>query len=758
VRFQPRRPSFLATFLLVAGLTHAASQTTAPAKSVEALLQDLRRSGVDVIYSSELVPPDLAAPAATEDTPLLQRVIDALAASGLELRAFGPKAYVVVRAAPKPAARAPPDPVETLEEISVYASRYSIEGRDVTEPQELSSSDIEVVPGSHDDALHALRSLPGFVSNASARPYIRGSLTEDVLIRYDGVTLLDPFHLKNFQSLISAVDPAAVERIEVFSGGFPVRYGARSGGVIDMTAPSPRSGYDNRAGISLFSAAVSSLGRSEKLPLEWVGSLRHSTLDKVDVVEDNFGKPQFADTLGRVRWHTDNGAWTLGWLLLDDRLELGTNGEDERASARYRDEYVWLARDHRFGENLRTRATLVTTSAERTRHGTLEQPGVANGQIDERRSFNGVELTNAWSYEPGDTWSYTFGGAVGVTNAASRYSRLEQFNPDVALAFDRPANNDLEVVVRPRVVTYALHGARRQQWENFEAEVGIRFDAQRYDLGGNHTQVSPRLNLRYDFNHRTRLYTSIGRFTQPQHVEEWRIEEAQQISDAAQVSIHTILGLEYRSSDDTRWGLEAYSKRWTTVAPYFDNSLDPLSLLPDLAPDRVRIQPKKSEATGLEVSVRRPLSDELTGFGTFTWSRVADDFVDGDVLRSWDQPLSVTAGLAWRGSRASVSGIAGWHRGWPRTPFQITPPEVGERNTERWGDYLTLDVRGAWNWTLSRGDLSAVLELTNATSRDNQCCLELSAPQTAPYLQAKIEHWLPIIVNLGVTYRWRNPR
>ena len=62
------------------------------------------------------------------------------------------------------------------------------------------------------------------------------NLEDDVLVRYDGITLLDPFHLKNYQSLISAIDPAGVERIEVFSGGFPVRYGTRSGGDTIMAA------------------------------------------------------------------------------------------------------------------------------------------------------------------------------------------------------------------------------------------------------------------------------------------------------------------------------------------------------------------------------------------------------------------------------------------------------------------------------------------------------------------------------------------
>ena len=39
--------------------------------------------------------------------------------------------------------------------------------------------------------LRALKTLPGLASNAS-RGLIRGSLADDVL-RYDGITLIDPF-------------------------------------------------------------------------------------------------------------------------------------------------------------------------------------------------------------------------------------------------------------------------------------------------------------------------------------------------------------------------------------------------------------------------------------------------------------------------------------------------------------------------------------------------------------------------------------
>jgi hypothetical protein len=238
-------------------------------------------------------------------------------------------------------------------------------------------------------------------------------------------------------------------------------------------------------------------------------------------------------------------------------------------------------------------------------------------------------------------------------------------------------------------------------------------------------------------------------------VEEWRIEDAQQVPDAAQVSLHTILGVEYDHDSGLHLGMEAYSKRWTTVAPYFDNRLDPFALLPELSPDRVRVHPSESEARGLEVSIRRPLSERLTGWGTFTWARVADDFPgSGDVLRSWDQPVSLSAGMAWKSSRAGLAAVTSWHRGWPRTPLTLDPLSLAPRNTGRWRDFFSLDLRGSWTWALRGGDLSAVLDLTNLTDRDNECCLALRAE---PQLVTDVDSWLPTVVNLGFTYRWRSP-
>jgi outer membrane receptor protein involved in Fe transport len=750
----------LAAFLILTPCVHAAEPGSAP-RTVEAMLHALTSHGIDVIYSSSLVPPDLPAPDSVTHPDPLTAARRALAFHGLELRQIGPDRFVVAKAAePAPAA---PAQDEELGEVSVYASRFAIDGLSVVEPLSMQGTDMASIPGAHDDAMRALKALPGMATNVSARPYIRGSLSEDVLVRYDGITLLDPYHMKNFQSLFSAIDPAAVDEIEVFSGGFPARYGTRSGGVINFSAPSAVSGYENRVAASLISAGVSSIGTADNLPLEWFGAIRRSTLDLLEPVKEGLGTPRFSDSLGRLRWSTEKGAWTAGWLSLDDQLALGVPGNVELADARYRDEYFWLARDHRLSASLETRVTAVVTSAERKRSGTVNIPGVASGVLEDARDFERWEITNDWTYRPNDSSSYSFGAELSSSRARYDHTRAVAFNPLVATAFGRPAGDTLRVVVNPQVVYFSFYGSQRRKWADFEAELGVRVDAQDYEGFGEHAQVSPRLNLRYDFSDRTRLYASAGRFTQAQHVEEWRVEEGQLLSDSAQASIHSILGVAHESEADVKWSIEAYRKHWTRMAPYFDNLLNPLSLLPELAPDRVRIVPDASEASGLELTIRAPIREDWSTWGSLSWSRVTDDFGQGDVPRSWDQPLAASAGIAWVGPRFSWSALGGWHRGWPRTLFELTPAignapgtiVLQDRNQGRWPDYYTFDLRAAWNWRMHGGELTTTLELTNSTDRQNPCCSTLEGALPGERLVVSTENWLPLIVNLGFVYRWR---
>ena len=60
-------------------------------------------------------------------------------------------------------------------------------------------------------------------------------------------------------------------------------------------------------------------------------------------------------------------------------------------------------------------------------------------------------------------------------------------------------------------------------------------------------------------------------------------------------------------------------------------------------------------------------------------------------------------------------------------------------------------------FALSRGVLDVYAEVTNATSRDNPCCVQYEQRVDAngdTYYQADVDSWLPLVPSAGVLWRY----
>jgi hypothetical protein len=278
--------------------------------------------------------------------------------------------------------------------------------------------------------------------------------------------------------------------------------------------------------------------------------------------------------------------------------------------------------------------------------------------------------------------------------------------------------------------------------------------------------MSPRLNVRFDPTPDWHLYGSWGLFTQAQRVGEWRSEESQSTPDPATRAEHVIAGVMHESTNATHWRLEAYRNHWTSVSPYFVNSLDALVLLPELGSDRLLVTPKSAETAGIELSARRAFGPGFEASAAYALSRTTDDLNGRDVPRSWDQPHAVSVDMAWRRANFSTSLLVGWHSGWPRTPVSVVQGaaglpayfNVGARNSARWGNYLTADLRISQIVPIAYGELTLWVDAANVTDRTNDCCTAISPEQPGSMPATDTKTWLSRIINAGFVWRFGSPR
>jgi TonB dependent receptor len=756
---------WLSIWLLAVYAAVAAAQPPARVPVVD-LLRALSAAGVNVLYSSELVPATLDAPDALPHGDPISRALAALAANGLVLHRTGETTYVVTHGqlTPRPsAAKGPaPAPRPVLDEVSVFASRYEFTAGKDGEAIEFNDRQIEEMPGARADSVRALHTAPGLASNLSARPYVRGAMLDDILFEYDGIALAEPFHFRNFQSVMSIFNPFTVNRADVYTGGFPVMYGTRSGGVIDLTPASVPSGSNYSIGASLLSYDLETVGRSDTLPLEWLFVARASSDDSVlERLLSEPGEPAFYDMVGHLRWTVDPAsAVTVGWLLLDDRVVFNSNLLEGNATGRSHDSATWLRWDWTPADTLQGRSSLAIAETERNNKGTVLWPGIASGRLVAEGSFSTIALRSDWSYAAGSALRWNFGGEFTHEKADLEFHRHEILADAVAAAFGRPIDASITSDQSPHSSAYGLYSAAHRRWQDFEAEIGLRFDFQDYQGFGERSQLTPRINLHYDFTDLWRAYASWGQFTQAQRVDEYRAEANQVAPDPASRATHVIAGVTHESEGGANWRLEAYRNHWSVISPYFENSFGPLSLVPQLGPDRVLVVPADADAAGLELSAQRSFGPSLTAWGTYSLSTVTDDSNGREWVRSWDQPHSANVGIAWTRARTSVTALLGWHSGWPKTPVRVVPGTaatpayllVGLRNSARWEGYFSTDLRLSTSVPLSFGELSLWLDGTNLTGRTNPCCVELysmNAVGGAPAVENQV--WLPRVVNVGFT-------
>jgi hypothetical protein len=348
----------VAALLLWSATAAAATLAIAKGEPLAAALEALRGEGLQLIFSSALIGPDLRVsedPGKGTPEEIARRI---LAPHGLTLEMIRPGMFAVVKSdgeTRSDTARASSDPLnatptphsadDALYEIDIYASRYKIEPESSTAAlAELTREDIAALPGLNEDVMRVTRFLPGTAANAlSARSHVRGGRDDELAVFFDGVPLFEPFHYKDVQSVLGLLDPASISKIDFFSGVFPAQYGNRMSGVLDI-APRLYAGENyHELGASVLYTHGLSQGRLDSAPVEWLVSVRRGNIEALtEMAGQEETRPAFTDGLLRLKWDTGpRSSLSAGWLLLDDKLNINLKDGVERGDFEYRDATGW---------------------------------------------------------------------------------------------------------------------------------------------------------------------------------------------------------------------------------------------------------------------------------------------------------------------------------------------------------------------------------------------------------------------------------
>jgi outer membrane receptor protein involved in Fe transport len=745
--------------------------------SLEDAIAALEDAGLTVFYSSDLVKPAMQVGRQPSGQDLRELLRSILAPFELTIRTGPGDSVMIVSGAtggalgveklePDGASLEPVIPQPAIEEIIVAASQYEFVRAIDAAAVRLTNSDIEYLPDLGDDALRAVHRLPGTATNGlSARANVRGGEAGETLVRFDALRLYDPFHLENFQSIFSTVDPRVVSTMDVYTGGFSAIFGDRMSSVVDvasLAAPAPR--YHELA-VSFFNSSALTAGTFDDDKGEWLGSIRRSNLDLLyNAFSPQPERPRYIDGFARLS-HQLNSALRVSFntLYFEDDIVLSDDlDSEERASSSDQDRYVWLRFDHTPASALTGVTLLSRTSLSGDRSGVSNKEGISAGVLEDRRSFTIHSLQSEWSLRVSEMLLLQFGGSVGRSRGTYDYRDEVQFD----LLFDTAGapgalSRARAAHVAPRGDQYSLYGSLRYRpTQRLTADFGIRWDKQTLDPSRSDS-IGPRLGLRYRLAPGTYLRASWGRFHQAQSINELQVTDGIEHFYAPQRSDHAVMGLEHDFPNGINLRIEAYDKEMRRLRPRYESLLNPLTLLPELAPDRIAIAPSAASARGVELAISGSLDNPFRWWAGYTWSRATDSVAGADVLRSWDQTHAVSGGMNWKTAKWDVGFALAYRSGWPTTPVRFDPGDAiplvvsGPRNSARVDFYRSVDLRLTRTFDIQRGRLSAFLELNNAFGRSNQCCFEYQVELDDagdPLLELSHLHYLPLIPSIGFVW------
>jgi len=610
----------------------------------------------------------------------------------------------------------------------------------------LSTSELEKAAGSGGDPLKAITTLPGIVpaEEGSAEVYMRGSNGNENItwVNYAPVGYL--YHFGGFQS---SINPALIEDINVFLGGFPVEYGDALGGVVDARLRPPKNdrmhsqfdistiatsflveGPAGEAGGDSFFVA----GRRSYLDLIF------SPSDATEAFADDDDKdpdqivlvPRFYDFQALYRHQLTGGYLDSYLFAAGDEMEMelrdSAKSDPQLAGALHdKIEYqtaglTWQQRWNRNWDSIATLAYAHDKSSARIGRDDQGTPFYAH--IEE----NALHLQPELRWRPQSNSQFSFGLAAGYAKIP-----VDVYAPRSATENDRDFDFTSQKKYRLKKEIKGSEASPyikfRQQWSGrLATQLGLRHTNIEVTGGFHAHQYSPRATLEYKLTPDTLLTTTWGQYIQMPQGEQV-VESFGNPSLLMTEAEHRILGIEHQLNPRYSIKAEVYHKPMKNLVIALDEN-EP----PDNYANR-----GTGEAYGFDLFIKRTPSAGKTGWLSLSWAKSRRTNEITGITRdfSGDQPFTLTAvkgqpfGGSWKrwdwSIKAQVhsgrpyTAIKGRHREDPNDPTSRWIAEYSKHNGERLPTYYKVDLRIGRQVLFNEAKLKLYLDLQNVTFASN---------------------------------------
>ncbi|HCH65257.1 MAG TPA: hypothetical protein DFR83_20800 [Deltaproteobacteria bacterium] len=629
----------------------------------------------------------------------------------------------------------------------------------------LSVEEIKRVPGTFGDPVRVIQNLPG----AARGPFgtgllvIRGANPEDSNVYVDGIEVPLIYHLGGYRSVLNA---DMISSVDYLPGGYQVRYGQSTGGVIDVRTSDE---YPDRTEVTWRTDFLDSgfhvatkLGKEDNIGFR--AAARRSYIDVFIPLfaPDNgfFIKPRWYDyqtkfsTLKKGRTRLTGFIFGFQDLLFLQTPDDFAQGEDQDTqgdlSATYQTHRMMLRLDHKFNETL---SLMIQPTMG------IDTIGVGLGSSfalnnDFTVFTNRAELT--WTFHETAT------AIFGMDSTATRYviDFTVPFVPTADGGDPTSEREDFSTTIKGWFLTpdpfIDLRWRPINGTDKLLVNPGIRLNTFRVQNSPLLLGPDPRLAVRYQITETTAMKGGTGLYQQPPQGQEFGLDE-----DNLTVNLERSWASEV--GFEQKFG-QAGSVDWTGFYKRLDRLIVTNPDFADEDDDPFYVNEGVGQIYGMEFMARRALVDRWFGWVSYTLSkserndyptRTADE---GDVWYNYDfdqtHILTVLGGYRLPFD-FEFSGRFQYVTGNPYTPFAggifdmdsrqyILFPEA-DRNTGRLPPYQALDLRVDKLFTFKSWQLELFADFLNVYRGENPEQLQYNYDGT----DFEYVSGLPFIPSLG---------